>query len=41
MITDGDSLCTAEEKEKERVVTMSTVSMARGGLLPTPFDKTA
>ena len=34
-ITDCDALRTAEETEKERVVTMSTVSVAGVTLLPT------
>ena len=43
VITDCDALCTAEEteKERERAVTMSAVSVGRKALLPTPFDKTA
>ena len=43
MITDGDALRTAEEthteRERERAVTMSTISVAGGTLLPTPYDK--
>ena len=43
MITNCDVLRTAEETEEERarVVTMRTVSVAGGALLPNPFDETA
>ena len=41
MITDCDALRTSEETEKEREVTISTVSVTGEALFPTPFDKTA